>query len=229
MSSNKYIWLLFLFLPMLSHGQLNIKIGYGMAYTSGNGYNDLLDEFNTENDYRIEQKLSSLHILHGVELGIRYGFDQYGLEFAWESHGSDGLAVGEDLDGSLYEKEMFYGFNTISLGLERYFGNKGIGMSGGIRKGSFKGSINGSDVKKTFVSDSQYVIKAYWMLNFKGGDIIGLSLRPYISVPLNSLDFQSEGSYPVHDHLGIAPSNVHSKARLPMVGVSILFYNGWQN
>lgn len=232
MASYRLIIGILLLFPFVAHAQLNIKIGYGLGYTSGNGYNDLVDEFNTQNDFRIEQKLKALHLLHGVELGIRHQVDSYGFEFSWESLGGDGLAVGENTDPalpSLFERQLFYSISTLAIGVERYFGNKGIGLSGGLRKTSFKGSISGSDVKKTFVADNQYVLKAYWMLNFRGGDIIGLSLRPYVSIPLNRFDFEQDGTYPVHDYLEISHNETTQSARLPIVGISILFYNGWQN
>ena len=214
--------------------QFNVKVGYGLAYTTATGNNQIIEAFNLQNDFRLEKPMSEIHLLHGLELGLRYRFENLGIEFSWEPLGNSTSGLGEDVDRSLFQKELFYSFKTISIGLEGYFGNKGIGFSLGNRKMKVKSEIAESGSKKTLLDKDQWTMKLYWMINFKGRDYIGLSMRPYIQWPINQFGFDQQNSdnstsYRLHDYLEIeVPQENEIKDRIPLVGLSILFYNGMQ-
>lgn len=213
--------------------QLNVKVGYGMSYTPAKVNDAIVSQFNVQNASRLENNMNEIHILHGLELGMRYQFDEVGVEFGWSSHASNSSASGEDVDGSLFQKELFYNFNALKLSIETYFGNKGIGFSMGRRTTVIKADIGASNIKKTLAKDHQFFLEAYWMINVKGGDFIGLSFKPFIQYPLDKFNFRSDEENPIveyelHDFLEIDAPTQNISDRFPTIGLSLIFYNGWQ-
>ena len=145
------IWSFFLIICLSAnvlYAQFNFKVGYGLAYTPAKQNNDIIAAFNLENAFRLENEMADLHVLHGIVLGVRYQLNNVGLELSWEGRSNNLRGIGEDTDGSLYQKELFYSLSNLSLGLETYFGNKGLGLALGRRNTNIKADIANSDFKK---------------------------------------------------------------------------------
>ena len=64
--------LLFLFLISGLQGQLNIKIGYGGAYTKAQQTNNIISSYNQKMDGQLNQEVRAMHWLHGIDMGARY-------------------------------------------------------------------------------------------------------------------------------------------------------------
>ena len=66
-----------------SYGQLNLKIGYNLNYSTYPINNALLENFNSEREW-LSEKFKPLHISNALVVGARLKSEFVGLDVTWE-------------------------------------------------------------------------------------------------------------------------------------------------
>ncbi len=203
--------------------QFNISVGYSLGYTQAKQTNNLVYDYNKvfRDSIIFGNPMEELHFLHGLTVGLRWKYDRFSLEVNWENLNRTREALGEDDQDQLFQKTIFYAVNNYSASLESILGNFGFGIAAGLRNFQIKEQIASTDDKRSFLQNNQYFIKPFISLNLIGGEKVGLSIKPYISIPLNNI-----GLNPLSEELDLIPSD--KSERLMMGGISFIFYNGNQ-
>jgi len=109
--------------------QVNIKVGYTLGYYNPKIVNSTISKWNDARPW-LEENMKEMHISNGLQLGIRQRLGPVGLEFTWHSRFSNFDATGIDpATEQRFERDVFYRYNSYSLGFENYIGNFGYGAS----------------------------------------------------------------------------------------------------
>ncbi len=205
-------------------GQTNLKVGYSFGYSNPEQTKTIFDRFNAINP-QAEQQLSPVKLYHGIELGIRYRFEHFGIDLGVSSISGNEEALNVfQADGSLGRDEWQISLVNYSLGLENYFGAFGYGATIGTQKLKYKTNFVSSNGKKTIFNESVLNSKFYLILEVPSNKI-AFSIRPYISTtwrPYNIRDVEL-----LFDPQSTLPENEFDQD-LVVYGVSFLFYNGRQ-
>jgi len=206
---------------MLS-AQFNVKVAYSIGFSSPETNNKIINEFNLQNAEVIALEMKDLGILHGIALGARYKLGAGAFELSWENLGQSVRAVGENINTTLFQEEVFYSFNQLSLGYENYFGIVGLGGALGFNKIRIKSKIANSDFKEQLVADSQLTFRFNLSLNFDNSNAVTFAIKPFIQFPLSDLDIGT-----LAEELEVSNQGEY-KESFPMMGISFIFYNGSQ-
>jgi len=207
-----------------AHGQLNVKVGYGLAYFNPEGNNAVLESFNTiktqEFGDALVRPFSPLHILHGINLGFSYSLDvNHAFEAGWENLKSDKEAVGEDNNAALFQQNLFYSSNQYYLEYQYRSGNYGFGLGLGHGNINLKDEIAGSDIKKEIIKESQLIARFNLAWHLTGNQHVSFSIQPYIHLSFDDLSYGR-----LEDELGLTPSGFSDS--FGRVGLNFIFYNG---
>ena len=207
-----------------SFAQINVKIGYSMAFVNPETNNNLIQAFNSKQSTLIdlEKPMGELKFMHGINLGLSYKISNYAIHMGWENLSRDRIAVGENNDGSLFQEKLFYSANNLFAGLETIHSFLGYGATIGLSRIKIKETIATSDFKKTLVTENQLYSKVYLIFLFGGQNNVAFGLQPYIQFPLGDVDLTG-----MRQELGLE-DNLPVKEEFPMFGLSFIFYNGRQ-
>ena len=209
--------------------QFNVAVGYSLGYTPADQINKLVFDFNES--FRSDgaggapihygQQMPDLHILHGMNVGMRWKYDLISFELNWERMNRTREAIGETITDVLYQKTVFYNLNSYSAGLESNFGSFGLGIALGLRNFEIKEQIASTKNKRSFLEDRQYFIKPSISINLFGGDNMGIAIRPYLQIPLSSIPLNALSQ----DLIG---EDTSASEPFWVGGISIIIYNGSQ-
>ena len=218
-------------------GQINIKIGYTVANTFPEANNQFIGDFNTaiSSIYDDYQPMKGLGFMYGITLGLRYGMEIGSLEFTWERLASDRKSLGitrtfvtdpmtmeQILQSSIATAyELNYVFNQFMFTYESRFGIWGIGSSLGMNRGSISSPTNVAEEKDILSKDNQFFARFHVSVNFEGNSSVAIALKPFFQLPLTDISIKSAA-----DLLGTNTND--TSERFPMVGLSLIFYNGPQ-
>ena len=203
--------------------QFNIAVGYSLGYTPADEINRLVSDFNvTFNENYFGDEMPELHYLHGINVGLRWKYDLVSLELNWERMNRTREALGETALDQVFRKTIYYNINNYTAGLESNFGNFGLGLAIGLRNFEIKEEIGSTNKRRSFLDDQQYFLKPTLSVNLAGGENVGLTIKPYLQIPLNTI-----GLDPLSDELDLDPTG--SEEPLWMGGISFIFYNGSQD
>ena len=221
----KYILCLLVFsLTNSMYGQLNLKVGYNLGYAKLNQTKSIFDRFNLINP-QAEKELSPVNFYNGIELGLRYRFENFGIDIGISSMSgnSEALNVIQN-DGSLGKDDWKISLVNYSIGLENYFGTFGYGATIGTQKLKYKTNFISSGGRKTVFDQSVLNSKFYLIIEVPSNKV-AFSIRPYISTtwkPYNIQDIE----------LLFEPGSSRPESEfdqdLIVYGLSFLFYNGPQ-
>lgn len=202
--------------------QFNVAVGYGLGYTPAVETNSIVSEFNEVfKDSIFGNPMEELHFLHGITLGLRWKYESFSFELNWENLNRTREALGENQQDQLFRKTVTYGINNYSASLESSIGVFGFGLGAGLRNFKIKEEIATTGEKRSFLENNQWFIKPFVSINLIGGDKIGLSIKPYFSIPFSSIPLDE-----LSKEFELGPSDKNE--RLWMAGVSFIFYNGNQ-
>ena len=203
--------------------QFNIAVGYSYGYTPANEINELVFDFNESfrNETYFGQEMPELHHLHGINIGMRWKYELISFELGWERMNRTTEALGENSMDQLFQKTVYYGLNSYTAGLESNFNNFGLGVAIGLRNFEIKEEIASTGKRRPFLDERQYFIKPFISINLVGGEKVGLSIKPYLQIPLSSIPLDA-----LSQELELG-SNTGSDP-FWMGGVSFIFYNGTQ-
>jgi len=222
----KYILCLLVFsLTNTLYGQLNLKVGYNLGYSDLAQTESIFERFN-DNNPQAEKKLSAVNFYNGIELGLRYRFDNFGIDVGISSMSGNAEALNVfQNDGSLGKDDWKISLLNYSLGLENYFGTFGFGATIGTQKLKYKTNFTSSDGTRTVFDESVLTSKFYLIIEVPSNKV-AFSIRPYISTtwqPYNIKDIEL-----IFDPQSTRPNSAFDQD-LIVYGFSFLFYNGPQN
>lgn len=205
-------------------GQLNIKVGYTGGYTSADEVNDIFRRFNDERPF-LEEQLNELHILSGLELGLRYRISSSALEISWANMSAESEALGTDPQGSTFRERAETGIRSYSVGIDNFIGDFGFGGSFGTRRLKMKTDISGFDKKREVFKSTGYFSRFHIFYQVTSNRV-SLTFKPYIEVPWGKLnvaglekEYFPDSTTPVDQF----------DSNYTLFGISLLFYNGRQN
>jgi len=204
------------------NGQVNLKVGYSLGHTNMEQTKSIFDRFNTNNP-QAEQKLTPTNLFHGIELGLRYRFQNFGIDLGLStiSGNSEAHNVFQE-DGSLGNDQWKTSIVSYSIGLENYFGAFGYGANIGTQKLKYKTNFTNSDGKKTVFDESVLTSKFYLILEVPS-NVVAFSFRPYIATTWKPYNIQ--GIEMLFDPQSTLPKSDFDQD-LVVYGISFLFYPG---
>ncbi len=219
--------LLFLFVFLSSNivfSQVNIKVGYTLGYFNPKIINNTITQWNDERPW-LEENMKEMHFSNGLQLGLRQRLGPVGVEFTWHSRFSNFNATGTDpATDQRFDRDVFFRYNSYSLGFENYIGNFGYGASIDGSTARFRTERTGRGDryglgKSVFGLSSHFHLS----LNIESNDILTLSLKPYVQVPWSKLNV-----FPLQEELRpndtVNPDDF--KEDYLNFGIMLVFYNG---
>jgi len=202
--------------------QLNVKVGYGFAYTPAETNNAMISDFNELNAFRLDRDMKDLHFISGLEIGLNYRFENIGFELSYDNLTTDTDALGEEANGDIFTDKLFYGLSGYSLAVENVWGKYGYGVALGRRRHKVQERIATTDEKRPIVQKTVNATKVYAIFQLGGTRSISFQIRPYVNIPWDALDLGS-----VRTNLDLAQST-NSMEKFVTYGISFAFYNGPQ-
>lgn len=224
MLSYRYICFIAVFtscgaLSLLS-AQLNLGVGFSASSIYIGDNNDILQEYNTLNQARLEQVYPDLKIMTGVFVSLRYKLERVAFELSWENLERDinSVLVFDDKTGQV--NNLYYNLTSTSLGVENHIHRFGYGASLSSRLFSIKSDILNTDFKRKIDRQREFSTKLYLMYTIQQSRLISLQLKPFVQIPLGS--YQLSGL-----QQELQSSSVQEKSTSPFLfGVTLVFYNG---
>ena len=207
----------------INYAQVNIKVGYNLAYTSTSALDELVNAFNQQNDFRLSKPLGTVNFISGIDVGLRYTMGSTSLEFSFDNLSSEKEALGEEpSDGSLFKEIYFYNQKGFSFGIETHSDKLGWGISLMNRTYSFKTNIATTNEKRDVLSDSVLAVKVNTSIYLGGTGNISFAIKPFYIFPISKIDLS-----PLASEWNIVPQNTPEE-RFGTFGLSFVFYNGPQ-
>lgn len=211
---------IFLFLQC-GYGQLNIKVGYNLNYSSLESHNHIFSEFNTARPW-LTSEFKDIHFSSGLQVGLRYRIDNIALDLTWDRATNERIADGITPAGSDFSKELMYINNRIGLGLESYNKYFGIGANVNYDILQINSTQPNSESSKSIMQNERFASKVYLIFTSIGSDIIAISLQPYVAIPWSHFNLSTLARHlEVLSNEGNIQNNLH-------FGFSLVFYNGPQ-
>ena len=207
-------------------GQLNMKAGFTSLYTPAKQFNGEINEFNFQNKERLQNPIPELHFLNGLQVGIRYTFERISTDLTWENTLRKRTGFGEDSTRTLFQREYFYNFNSLSFNIETHLSSQfhfSIGI--GRRNLKIKRQINGSQKRiDIFDTPSQHYfvqVKPIFILSPKSKT--PLAIVPFFLYPISLTDVSD-----FQDDIGLNDVTERPPVsdRFTSFGLSIVYYYG---
>ena len=214
--------LVFLFQTFFGLAQLNVKVGYGFAYTPAASNNSMIADFNAANSFRLDRDMNDLHFISGLEIGLNYRIENVAFELSFENLTTDRDALGEEASGEVFRERLNWGLSGYGLAIENIWGNYGYGVGLGRRSHRVQESIANTNENRSIVEESVYATKFYGIWHLGGTNSISFQIRPFVNIPWSSVDLG-----PVRENLEV-PSSNDSLEKFVTYGISFAFYNGPQ-
>lgn len=220
MDKKIYILALVMLICLSLSAQINVKVGYEYDRISNDAIQQIINSYNADNPF-LDTPLNQVKNHSGLAIGVRYKYDQFGIEVFGSRTTGDSKAVG---DQSMPNFEYKLGSTVIGygLGIQQSFGIVGLGASVGRQSIKYKSKVNNSDREKTIFNEIAEFARFNLSFEFKS-EKITLALKPFIQFTLGSynLDALRDELAPT---LNLEDSNIKPKTW----GITLVFYNGPQ-
>lgn len=200
--------------------QLRINSGYDLSFTNASKANEILNNFNSSNPDAISP-FNSFGLSNGLLFGVRYEADFIGLEASWIYRFDDEEAVLSEVDGTVNSIKLLGRFQTFSFGIDNQFDWFSYGGSVDFNITSIKAKRNDQDNNSLFLKENNYGATFYLGFNTSRSNQIRLSLRPFVKIPLTSIDYND-----LDIKLNETSTSNDSKGQPLMFGLRIIFTNG---
>lgn len=207
------------------YSQLNIKVGYGLAFFDPAGNDAILTAFNDlkaqEFNRRLEKEFGGLNGMHGINVGLRYSLGgSHAFEAGWENLTNSKEALGENSAMGLFRQELFYSANQYHLSYQFRSGLYGFGLGLGSSRIKIKDNIGTSDVRKNIISENQAILRFNLALHFEGNQNVSFSIQPFWHYALDRVGLDD-----LRSELGLSP-DPDSGDSFSRIGINFIFYNG---
>ena len=218
--------------------QLNVRIGYNLGIVSADAHDLIIRDFNAQQEVLFDryEPMPNLRVAFGVGLGLRYKFRFGALTFDWENFSRERSSVGINRPGVsstpvAVTQEFQTSMNMFLVGVETFYGKVGVGSAIGVNSLDMQinaiGDQDFSLLDNAASSTRQLFARFSLSFAFDGNQTVSFSLKPFIQIPLGSIDLSSAAQ-----ELAIFPQNGSTEdymERFPLFGLSFNFYNGRQD
>jgi len=209
-----------LFFNYNANAQLRINCGYELGFTTNSVANKILSNYNASNPNAISP-FGSFGLSHGVIFGLRYELDFLGVEATWVYRFEDEETVLSEIDGVIMSTDLLGRYQTFSFGIDNQFDWFSYGGSIDFNLTSINAKIDNQDNKSSFLKENNYSTTFYIGFNTDRSNQIRLSLRPFIKIPITSIDYEA---LDINLNQGTTVSD--PKERPIIFGLRIIFANG---
>ncbi len=205
--------------------QINAYVGY--AYSQNNDgkiLNNIIDRYNTRNPTLL-QPMSSLKFLHGVDLGIRYRIPSVSFEFDWINKFNQISDRVKASDNTEYKNVIYYKSQSFCLGTEFFYDWFGIGASIDWNHLIIKKEKSSDRIKEEWISQNGLSNHIFLNFEFNMNDVMAMSIRPYVQLPLYKNDFY-EVEAKLNPDIASTFDPTAYKQKVINWGFKLLFVNG---
>jgi len=203
--------------------QVNIKVAYNLGFVQTEVLDNIVQQFNDQNSFRISNQLESVDFASGIDIGLRYNFGNANVELFYDNLSTDKEALGEEpSDGSLFKERYFYNQKGFGLSLELKTDKLAWGIGLLNRSQVFRTNISTSDEKRDVLRHNHLALKLHTGVYFGGTGTISFGIKPFYIFPLSRTDLT-----PLSSEWDLSPGNP-SADRFGTFGLSFVFYNGPQ-
>jgi hypothetical protein len=222
---------LFLFIFSISqslNAQINIKVGYTLGFLQSKVTDDILEEFNTRNDWLgTDGEFGNWRSIHGLSMGLLYRSRFFGVELSYNNKLNKIEARGNDpLLNSNFQGDIQFKLNSLSAAYELYIGET-LGVGASLDWSTFKVSyeVNNNNNDQQLIRQNGLTSHFYGIINLSGNETISLAIKPFVQIPWVDWDFTN-----LDRALNPNGSSItNHKERFLNFGFSIIFYNGRNN
>ncbi len=205
-------------LSFSSAAQVNIKVGYGLAFPQLSNVNEILAAYQPAGS-TISEPFGSLSVVHGIQLGLRYRLLNTGIEIGWETMAQDKSALAfVPSSDSFIDRTYRFSLNSYHIGIEHYFDKYGIGSALHTQRLGIQRSIGNNDLP--LVNERNLALRLQFIWQVQQSDLVSLLIKPYYQIPLGSFDLS-----PFVEDIEVEGFREDS---LSVFGISLVFYNGRQ-
>ena len=209
---------LILMMSPLLKGQLNFQVGYSLGIHEDHQANSLLEAHIDDNPW-FKTEFRSLDVQHGLQLGLRYGFDNVRLGLMYRNMGvraeAEGVPPNED---QAFRRQVFMRTNTLGVSLEsaNKVINPGVTLEYNFLRISGRTSLfsDNYDIQE----NGFWSATAYINFEFGSSGYVGFIVQPYWSYGLTTFGMED-----LADDLEVPPGDPFRRS---MFGCSFLMSNG---
>jgi len=216
-----YFLFLVIGLPTTSFGQLNLSVLYSASYSQPDVHQSIIDQYNADRP-GLTSSFEDIRFLNGYGLGLRYKVDRIAFNTRWENQVDRLQASGTDNNNADFEQDLFFKLTTFSFGLESFFSEHfSIHGSFEFNNARYRTEINDQDkfdLANDWATGSTFSIG----YNFIGGNLMHVSLRPFVHISWTNHDLTGL-------HTALNPDQTTSSdfdEEFFNFGIKLIFYNG---
>ena len=202
------------------NAQLRVNSGYDLGITTNGIANKILSNYNTSNPDAISP-FGSFGLSHGLLFGLRYELEFLGVEATWVYRFDDEKAVLSEVNNVTTSTKLLGRYQTFSFGIDNQFDWFSYGGSVDFNLTSIKAKVNEQDSKSLFLKENNYSATFYLGFNTPRSNQIRLSLRPFIQIPITSIDYSA-----LDINLNQSTTVNDAQERPLIFGLRIIFTNG---
>ncbi len=218
-----FLWFVLLFLRTSLWSQVNVQVGYGISSLQSDANQRIFDQFKAENPWLVSGS-KDLGLLHGLDLGLRYGMSQVLTGIQWKNRLSSWTFDGvSPTTQSSFKHEFFYNLSAFSFFLEAGRSFLGFGASLDYNDFTIKERQTGFDSKIAIFSQNFWSNRFYVNLNFPAGSTAQVTLQCYYDMPWGNVDLGELGENVLHQD---KPKELSDPLR--HFGISLIINNGPQ-
>lgn len=201
--------------------QLNLGVGFSAASINTGDHNSILDEYNATNLSGLEKPYSTLNLMTGVYVSLRYRAERVAFEVSWENLERDlqSVLVFDDNTGQV--NNLYYNMTSTSIGVENHIRHVGYGAAISSRLFSIKGDIINTDFKRKIDRQREFSTKLYLMYTIQESRLISLQLKPFVQIPLGSYGLSG-----LEEELQTDMTGLNRTTSPVLFGLTLVFYNG---
>ena len=205
--------------------QINLKVGYTASIFDWDASNDLLERFSEARPY-LDDTWDPIRFLNGVDVGITYQTEVFGLEAGYEfkfgQRDARGIPPGATAD---FRERLFYNVQGYYLGAKAGYDFLFAGVN--VVQNRLRMSFENDDLddRLTLLRDNFQTLQCYLSLEPNRRAPFRIALRPYVEIPLRNNDLRAAAEFLEPDFAAGQPDDFYEE-RWVQYGLRIVFFNG---
>lgn len=200
--------------------QVNIKIGYNIGFPQLPVSDQLLSAYQPEGE-ELVQSFGGTGFMHGIQLGVRYRWENVAVELGWENMSRDRTALSYEANSDLFtDRQYNYSISGLTIGLDNYFGNLGIGSSLHYQKLGINRVVGNNNLN--IAAERNLALRLSLLWQVQKSEFVSFYIKPYYQFSFDGYDLTAlanDLSVTVADLMRESPE---------VFGIALVFYNGRQ-
>ncbi len=209
-------------LATASQAQFSVNIGYSAAIYKNPALTEVLRTFNQTEKDTLSQGFRSPYYLHGVQMGVRYKWDDLAVEGSYTFRQNTNAAVFGNPDLNPITQKLNTNYNAWSLGITGYVNDwLGIGTSFDYTTVRIKNKWSNEKTSTVLLQQNGQSSTVYLVIDFPANNLLSMSLKPFFQLPWAKTDLSQ-----LNENLTSRTQSVQS--RWWTAGITLLLCNGNQ-